>query len=268
MSSTSFQIDQAKKLAELVESGEIEKAQALAGNVKKSAQEYQKSEQDKQSQSEILKNIDNDATIGGLNRENIKVVDDHRGVDPIHRREIAHLVGEHQEHSLKQQFLPVTERAEEQTHVKTSQMTTAERETQVPSSAGGDHDSDAVAAKVAGDKNQTTAAKETKVPKEQAKAEEKKQEAAHKDQDKTESKAAVKAAETGKPVGQDKSAVPGASKVTEEKKESKTEKSSPPKSSESKTEKSGPSKSSTETKTEKSDSGEVTKVTTVKKENK
>lgn len=72
-----------------------------------------------------------DVTIGGLNRENIKVVSDNRGIATVDSREIAPVIGDNQEHKLSDQFLDPEVRAQEQTALKDEDISDAQKNTQI-----------------------------------------------------------------------------------------------------------------------------------------
>lgn len=72
-----------------------------------------------------------DVTIGGLNRENIKVVSDNRGIATVDSREIAPVIGDNQDHKLSDQFLDPEVRAQEQTALKDEDISDVQKNTQI-----------------------------------------------------------------------------------------------------------------------------------------
>ena len=125
MSSTSQQIDDAKKMAARVEAGE-QVSPISAGGA--SSEQLSKVAPQKPAGLEIPKG----PTTGGLNRENFEVVDAKEAMAVVGKREIAPVVGAGQEHNLAKQFWDPALRAEEQTAVPDAQISTAEKQTQVP----------------------------------------------------------------------------------------------------------------------------------------
>ena len=169
MSSTSKQVDDANKLAAAIEAGEFKAPESPK------VDEHGNTE-------DKSKGIDKNATIGGLNRENFKPVADGNVISaPISElRESSKPIGLEKQHKLADQFKPEDSRAEAQTAVKKSQMTTAEKNTQVSDKQ---NEAEKRIQKneigvVSGDKeaDKTTAAKQTKVTEDQKKKENLKQE--------------------------------------------------------------------------------------------
>lgn len=151
MSSTSAQIDAAKKLAARVEAGEQISPARNTGHASASQLTAVTPEQPKV-------DIPEDAIVEGGNRENFQIVETREAVPVVKDREIAPVVGVGQSHSLKDQFEHPTTRSEEQTQVPDELKTTAEKNTQLS--------------------DETTAAKQTKVDGEEDEGQEKEAEEA------------------------------------------------------------------------------------------
>ena len=107
MSSTSQQIDEAKKLAELVKSGKQPQPQSSGG----ASAEQLSAKTPQQPGIEIKE----DAVVGGFKPESAPVLEEREAVPVVDKREIAPVVGKDQKHSLAQEFVDPTSRAEEQT---------------------------------------------------------------------------------------------------------------------------------------------------------
>ena len=126
MSSTSAEIDAAKKMAKRVEAGE-QVFPVAQHNVSHAAAEQLTTSIPQQPDAEIPKGT----TTGGLNRENMQVTEVNEAVPVVHDREIAPVVGLGQEHNLRRQFFDPTIRAEDQTAIPDAQMTSSEKQTQL-----------------------------------------------------------------------------------------------------------------------------------------
>lgn len=151
MSSTSAQIDEAKRIDEAVEKGEYVPPMSSGGATAAQLSAATPQQPDVE--------IPEDATMGGLNRENMKPVDKRETIVPVGNREIAPVVGEGQEHSVKDQFKDPRKRSEEQTSVE-SQLTTAQKQTQIGSEQA--ENADKLAHMETSD-DSSTAAKQTKL---------------------------------------------------------------------------------------------------------
>jgi len=163
MSSTSKEIDDSKVMAAKVEAGEQVNVGVNTGGA---AAEQLTTSTPQQPAAEIPKGT----TTGGLNRENMQIVQEREAISVIHDREIAPVVGKGQEHNLKKLFLNPTEQAEEQTAIPNAQMSSSEKRTQVPELQK--EAADRIARVNAGiistrDVDEVTAAKQTKVPEKQ-----------------------------------------------------------------------------------------------------
>ncbi len=137
MSSTSAQIDEANKLAELVSSGKLVAPKLNSGNASASQLTATTPQQPGI-------DIADDAIVGGSNRESFPVVESREATPVVVNREIAPVIGLGQEHLLKNEFIEPTIKAEAQTAVPDAQKTTAEKNTELL--------------------DNTTAAKQTKLP--------------------------------------------------------------------------------------------------------
>jgi hypothetical protein len=158
MSSTSAEIDAAKRMAARVEAGEQVIPFSSGRNTGGAGADQLTAKVPQQPAREIPKGT----TTAGLNRENMAVVDSKDTV-PIQRREIAEIVGLGQEHNLRKQFYDPTIRAEEQTALKDTEMTTAQKQTQLGEQQISDANRNAKALQVTALGDRTTAAKQTKV---------------------------------------------------------------------------------------------------------
>lgn len=162
MSSTSEQIDQAKKLAARVESGEQVTPIQTVNTGGASAEQLSN-----QTPAQPGIEISEDALMGGLNRENMPVVDTREATPVIDRRQIAKVVGKDQEQLLAKQFLSPTERAESQTALPDAQVSSAEKQTQIPGKQLEAAERISKGQQTA-DADLSSAAKQTKVPEAQA----------------------------------------------------------------------------------------------------
>src|SRR6478609_7184532 len=160
MSSTSQEILEAQKLAEEIKKGNHPAPQSVqSGNP--AAEQLTK---------DVPKGFDipEDATVGGMKAESAKVVDEKESAKPVEAREIAKVVGESGEHSLKEHFVDPTIAAEEKTAVAVDNMTPAEKQTQLTDTQ---EDAEQLHSKVkagtAVDDDDLPAAKQTKLTDEQ-----------------------------------------------------------------------------------------------------
>lgn len=125
MSSTAEQIDAANKLKARVEAGEQVAPIVNSGGAAASALTTQTPQQPGIE-------IAEDATMGGLNRENMKIVEVNEAVPVIGDRVIAPVVGKGQQQPLAKQFVNPTVRAEDQCALDDEQISSAQANTVVP----------------------------------------------------------------------------------------------------------------------------------------
>lgn len=170
MSSTSQQILEAQRLAESIEKGETKQetpASASGASAEQLTTVTQKAGKD----------IPEDATTeGGMKPESAKVVDRKESAQPVVAREIAQVVGQGQEHKLKEFFTDPTVAAEEKTSVEKTNQTPAEKQTQLSDSQidNEDHHSKVKAGSLDA-QDETPAAKQTKVEEKQKVTKDKKE---------------------------------------------------------------------------------------------
>ena len=151
MSSTSQQIDDAKKIAARVEKGE---QVTPITNTSNASAEQLSHVVPQQPDIEIDKN----AVVGGLNRVNMQPVGQKEATAVVVDREIAPVVGTEVKLNLAEQFKDPLIRAEEKTAIPDDQKTSAEVHTQLTEQQKDAKPSDE-------EVDKTTAAKQTKVHK-------------------------------------------------------------------------------------------------------
>ncbi len=127
MSSTSQQIDFANQLAEKQKQASVEEYEAA-----KQAKSEETHGQFSSAYSSVAGNIDENTTVAGNNRENVVPVNSSQTSEPVGNRDSSYPIGEDQQHKLIDEFKQVNVRAESQTAVPTDHMTTAEKQTQIP----------------------------------------------------------------------------------------------------------------------------------------